>query len=218
MKNNRCQLQGKCVSAFTLLELIIAISIGAVLILLVSFSIRMGFFQTEKGSKWLEEKHRDNSALHFFSQQASSMRNEAIGEEVIFYGDSEKIVFVTPVSLERRYGLGLMMVSYYSEKGDDGVRLNYREKRFIPGEDLNRYKDQRDNIFDNSEEVEIVAWHDDISFQFLGLKEGEGAASDQAGFDWKDIWLVNSLPKAIKITLSEDGESKEMITPVMVMY
>mgnify|MGYP000695831055 CR=1 FL=1 len=116
MKNNKSALRNK--DAFTLLELIIALSIGTVLILLVSFSIRMGFFQMERGSKWLEESHRENSALNFFSQQVSSMRvefslSESSGENVIFNGDSDRIMFVTPISLEKRYGLGLMIASYY---------------------------------------------------------------------------------------------------------
>ena len=37
--------------AFTLLELIIALSIGAALILIVSFSVRAGFFQMERGKQ-----------------------------------------------------------------------------------------------------------------------------------------------------------------------
>ena len=209
-----------CISAFTLLELIIALSIGTVLILIVSFSIRMGFFQMERGSRWLEESHRENSALHFFRQQATSMRSETVGKDVIFDGDSERIVFVTPISLKENYGLGLMMVLYYSEEDDEGVRLNYKEKRFIPGENLSTFKDQITVMFDKSEEVEIVNGYEKISFQFLGEEEGEDkdAASSHSSLDWKGIWIENNLPKAIKIVLLKDGESKEMIAPVMVMY
>ncbi len=210
----------KRISAFTLLELIIALSIGTVLILVVSFSIRMGFFQMERGSRWLEESHRENSALHFLRQQATSMRSETVGEDVIFDGDSERIVFVTPISLKESYGLGLMMVLYYSEEDDEGVRLNYKEKRSIPGENLSTFKDQISLMFGKSEEIEIVNGYEKISFQFLGVEESEDkdAASSHSNHDWKDIWIENKLPKAIKIVLSKDGESKEMIAPVMVMY
>ncbi len=210
----------KRISAFTLLELIIALSIGTVLILVVSFSIRMGFFQIERGSKWLEVSHRENSALHFFRQQATSMRSETVGEDVIFDGDTERIVFVTPISLKESYGLGLIMVLYYSAEDDNGARLNYKEKRFIPGENLGTFKDQFSLMFDKSEEVEIVSGYEKISFQYLGVDESEDkdVTSDNSGFDWKDIWTENSLPEAIKIVLVKDGENKEMIAPVMVMY
>lgn len=206
--------------AFTLLELIIALSIGTVLILVVSFSIRMGFLQMQRGSRWLEESHRENSALHFFRQQVTSMRSETIDEDVIFDGDSERIVFVTPISLKKSYGLGLMMVLYYSEKDGEGVRLNYKEKRFLPDENLSTFKDQISSMFDKSEEVEFVNGYEKISFQFLGVEESEDkdVTSSHSSLDWKDIWIVNSLPKAIKIVLLKDGESKEMIAPVMVMY
>lgn len=220
--NCESQLEYKQISAFTLLELIITLSIGIVLILLVSFSIRMGFFQMERGSKWLEERHRENSALHFFCQQVTSMRNEILDKDVVFDGDKEKVVFVTPLSLEKRYGFGLMMVLYYLEDSDEGVRLNYKEKRFLPGENMDRFKDQSKVMFDNSESIEIVSGYEEVSFRFLGAEDGdngvEGTTSSHSSLDWKEKWLVNSLPNAIKIILSKRGQSKEIIAPVMVMY
>ncbi len=206
--------------AFTLLECIIALSIGAALILIVSFSVRSGLFQMERGSKWLEERHRENSALHFFRQQTSSMRNEVLDEDVIFDGDSEKIMFVTPVSLESRYGQGLMTVLYYLEEDSEGVRLNYKEKRFIPNENLGSFKEQDNMMFENSEKVEIINGYEDIAFQFLGVQDSGDEDTDSRLFsrDWKDIWLQNSLPKAVKIVLLKNGQNKEVIAPVMVMY
>jgi len=207
-----------CISAFTLLELIIAVSIGTVLILLVSFAIRMGFFQMERGSKWLEERYRDNSALFFFHQQATSMREELINKDIVFDGDADRIVFVTPISLERSYGLGLMMVSYYIEEGSEGTRLNYKERQFIPGNNSDTFKDQNVLMFNDSEEVEIVNGYDEISFKYLGLPEDADAASSKSVLEWKDTWLVNSLPKAVKVVLTKDGQSQELIAPVMAMY
>ena len=214
---DECKKQS-CVSAFTLLELIIAISIGTVLILLVSFAIRMGFFQMERGSKWLEERYRDNSALFFFYQQATSMRYELTNKDIIFDGDSDRVVFVTPISLERSYGLGLMMVYYYIEEGNEGIKLNYKERRFIPGKNLDTFKDQNVLMFNGSEVVEIVSGYDEISFKYLSLQEDAGGASSKSALEWKDTWLVNNLPKAVKVVLTKDGKSKELIAPVMVMY
>jgi hypothetical protein len=214
---NECRKQS-CTSAFTLLELIIAISIGTVVILLVSFAIRMGFFQMEKGSKWLEEGYRDNSALFFFHQQISSMRSELINKNIIFDGDSDKIVFITPISLERSYGLGLMMVYYYIEEGNEGFSLNYKEKRFVPGENLSSFKDQNVSMFSDSEFVGIVNGYDKILFQYLVSQEDADATSSESVPEWKDEWIENSLPKAVKIVLTKEGKSQELIAPVMVMY
>ena len=204
--------------AFTLLELIIALSIGAALILIVSFSVRAGFFQMERGSKWLEENYREKSALNFFSQQVSAMRSESSGEEVIFSGDSDRMMFVTPISLERRYGLGLMSVLYYLERDDKGVRLDYKEKRFIPDENIDSFKDQNNTMFDNSEAVMIIDGCEEIAFQFLDVQDSESTASGQHNLDWIDPWLKNNLPKAIRILISKNGQNREMIAPVMVMY
>ena len=206
------------VSAFTLLELIIAISIGTALIMLVSFAVRTGFFQMERGSKWLEEGHRDDSALSFLRQQITSMRHELINKEVIFNGDAGNIVFVTPISLERSYGLGLMMANYYIEDDGGSLRLNYREKRFVPGEDLDRFKDQYALMLSDSDVVEIVNGYDQISFYYLGLKDDKDAASSKPVSEWENEWTANSLPKAIKVVLTRDGQVQELIAPVMVMY
>ncbi len=206
--------------AFTLLEFIIALSIGAALILIVSFSVRGGFFQMERGSKWLEENYREKSALNFFAQQVSSMRSESSGEEVIFGGDSDRIMFVTPISLERRYGLGLMSALYYLERDDKGVRLDYKEKRFIPDGNIDSFKDQNNTMFDNSEAVTIIDGCEEIAFQFLDVQEGEDESTvlSKHNLDWIDPWLKNNLPKAIRILISKNGQNREMIAPVMVMY
>ncbi len=206
--------------AFTLLEFIIALSIGAALILIVSFSVRGGFFQMERGSKWLEENYREKSALNFFSQQVSAMRSESSGEEVIFGGDSDRIMFVTPISLERRYGLGLMSVLYYLERDDKGVRLDYKEKRFIPDENIDSFKDQNNTMFDNSEAVTIIDGCEEIAFQFLDVQEDEDESTvlSKHNLDWIDPWLKNNLPKAIRILMSKNGQNRETIAPVMVMY
>jgi prepilin-type N-terminal cleavage/methylation domain-containing protein len=204
--------------AFTLLELIIALSIGAALILIVSFSVRAGFFQMERGSKWLEENYREKSALNFFSQQVSAMRSESSGEGVIFSGDSDRMMFVTPISLERRYGLGLMSVLYYLERDDKGVRLDYKEKRFIPDENIDSFKDQNNTMFDNSEAVMIIDGCEEIAFQFLDVQDSESTASGQHNLDWIFPWLKNNLPKAVRILISKNGQNREMIAPVMVMY
>lgn len=206
--------------AFTLLELIIALTIGAALIVLVSVSVRMGFFQMGRGNKALEESLREKNAVHFFCQQVSSIRRESLGEEVIFDGDSKKILFVTPMSLEKNYRMGLMTATFFLEKGEKGVKLNYKEKRHIPVENIEKFKGESTTIFDQSESVTIFEGFDEIAFEFLGNEnsEGEGAALDQAVAVWNDSWLEKELPKAIKLVLSKNGVNREVVAPIMVMY
>ena len=87
-----------------------------------------------------------------------------------FDGDSERVVFVTPISLEKSYGLGLMIVSYYVEDSSEGVSLNYKEKRFVPIKSFDTFKDQTISMFDDSDAVEIIKGYEEISFEFLGLE------------------------------------------------
>lgn len=206
--------------AFTLLELIIALSIGAVLILIVSFSVRMGFFHMEKGSNWLDENQRERGASQFFRQQISSMRKENVGDEVIFEGNSDRIVFITPISLEKRYGLGLMTALYYKENDGNEVRLCYKEKRFVPAENIDKFKDKDNTLFEGIEKVTIFDGCEEIIFKFLGEQEGDNEVEDlsHVNSNWKDSWSENSLPRAIKLMMTKNGQNREIIAPVMVMY
>ncbi|MDR4498132.1 MAG: type II secretion system GspH family protein [Candidatus Scalindua sp.] len=206
--------------AFTLLELVIALTIGAALIALVSISVRMGFFQMERGSKMLEVELREKNAMHFFCQQVSSIRMESVGEEVIFTGDSKRILFVTPISLEKSYSMGLMTAMFYQEKGEEGVSLRYREKRHIPADSIDTYKDENATIFDLSDSVSIFEGYDEIIFHFLDSEENEDsdAAFNQPYPVWKDSWIKKDLPKAIKLVMLKNGRSREVVAPIMVMF
>jgi hypothetical protein len=73
-------------------------------------------------------------------------------------------------------------------------------------------------MFEDSEVVEIVNGYSRISFQYLALQEDADATSGVSAPEWKDEWIENSLPGAVKVILSKEGKSQEVIAPVMVMY
>lgn len=207
-------------NAFTLLELIIALSIGTALILIVSLSVKMGFSHMERGTSWIDKNHREKSAIHFFSQQVSSAINKVIEDEVVFQGSSDSLLFVTPISLKKRYGLGLMTVLYSLEEDNRGVGLVYREKRFIPDENTDEFKDGSNIMPDSSDSVVIFEECEEITFEYLDVQgnEIEVATKDKINHEWKETWQENSLPKAVKLTVLKDGQSREIIAPIMVMY
>lgn len=209
----------KSEDAFTLLELIIALSIGVSLVLVVSLSVKMGFLHIQRGSAWLDENHRSKSASQFFFQQVSSMKEESIDEEVIFQGSSDKVLFVTPISLKKRYGLGLMTVLYYQEQDEQGISLNYKEKRFLPDENADKFKDENNAMFDSSDKVTMFEGCEEITFEFLGAQgSGDEVGTNTISNEWTDSWTENSLPRAIKIVMSKNGQSKEILAPVMALY
>ncbi len=212
---------GRKEDAFTLLELIIALTIGTAIIVLVSVSVRMGFFQMGRGSKALEESLREKNAVHFFCQQVASIRSEGNGGEEIFNGDAKNILFVTPMSIEKNYSNGLMTATFFLEKEETGVKLNYKEKRHIPVENVEEFKVEFASIFDQNESITIFKGFDEIVFRFLGSEdsEGDGPTSVKSDAVWKESWLEEEkLPKAIKLVLSKNGINREIVAPIMVMY
>jgi hypothetical protein len=111
-----------------------------------------------------------------------------------------------------------MAVLYYQEKDGDEVRLSYKEKRFVPDENADKFKDENNTMFENSETVTVFDGYEEIAFKFLDAKGNENGALSPTNSNWKDSWSKNSLPRAIKLIVSKNGQNREMIAPVMVMY
>ncbi len=69
INNNSCRDRG-----FTLFELLIAITIGSLLILVSTLALRMGLSNLESGENWLNKTVRTSTRFDFFWQQVSSIR------------------------------------------------------------------------------------------------------------------------------------------------
>ncbi len=115
-----------------------------------------------------------------------------------------------------------MTVLYYQEKDGDEVRLSYKEKRFVPDENADKFKDENNTMFESSKKVTIFNGYEEITFKFLDVPESkdesESDGSNSTNSNWKDSWTENSLPRAIKLIVSKNGQNRELIAPVMVMY
>jgi tartrate dehydratase beta subunit/fumarate hydratase class I family protein len=73
-------------------------------------------------------------------------------------------------------------------------------------------------MFESSKKVTVFDGYEEITFKFLDAKKNENVALNPTTSNWKDSWSENSLPRAIKLIVSKNGQNREMIAPVMVMY
>ncbi|MGR3218646.1 MAG: PulJ/GspJ family protein [Candidatus Anammoxibacter sp.] len=235
-------------SGFTLLEIIIALTIGTVIILVSTTALRIGLSHMSNGEEWLNKMVREATTYDFFWQQVSSIRSIAIPKpaslldsfgddngdkdetviaKIYFKGAIDSVSFITPLSLKRHYGYGLIIATYRLRESDrfDGFDLVYKEKRFNPAV-LSSISEGLLDLEDEIDEVVIFEGCDDIGFEYLK------SAGSTTGFDNESLsniseegsfqeWvgtLENSLPRAIKVVITKEGIEKELIASVMVMY
>lgn len=233
-------------TGFTLIEVIVAITIGTVVIVASTVALRIGLSHLENGEEWLNDSVREATAYDFFWQQVSSIRSIEIpkpahllsrfGDEesdsgrqenkkIYFKGSFDSMSFITPLSLNHHYGYGLVVATYSQKDSYDGVELVYKERRLNPAV-LSSFSDNIFSLEDEKKEVVFFEKCDDIEFEYLRASENatffnsDTLSNFNAGDSYKE-WvgtIENRLPAAIKIIIRKKEEEKELVAPVMVMY
>lgn len=173
---------GSCPLGFTLLELILSITILSMIALIIGSGFRLGLNAWKKGDDEAEavQTMRVLSGLVF--QQLKSIYPYKVKVEdedvVLFKGESDSMIFVT--TLSDPYPGGFKWVRYLHK---DGV-LYYKEG-FLPD------KEVIDNIPGNEEVLE--AYVDEVLFEYYSKDDDE----------WKESWdFSNTLPGALKLKVS----------------
>ncbi len=173
---------GRREGGFTLLELIISITILSLIALIIGSGFRLGLNAWERGDEEVEavQTMRVLSGLIFQQLKSSYPYKIKIDNEemVLFKGDSSSMIFVT--TLADPYPGGFKWVRYLHR---DGV-LYYKEG-FLPDKKL------LDNITGDEEILETEV--EEVSFQYYSKEKNE----------WKESWdFSDRLPGAVKARIS----------------
>lgn len=234
---------------FTLFELLIAIFIGTILIMSSAYAIRMGLFSMEREEIWFNNSTKEKASFDFFWQQVSSLYilkatssnaydkkntpvpspEESKKKEMFYFsGEKELLIFVSPLSLKRHYGQGMIIAHYKIVLRENGkYDLVYTESRVNPA--LVKLFEESENKSGMDKDTTIFFKdYDTISFEYLD-KEETGNEKDFKELDrdsiriegtdlkWKEK-INGKIPKAIKLKVSRYGEEQEIISPIMVTY
>lgn len=229
---------------FTLFELLIAVFISTILIMSGAYAIRMGLFSLEREESWFNDSTKEKAAFDFFWQQVSSLyivkspedkkktdsilKGEKQKETFYFIAENDLLSFVSPLSLKRHYGLGMIVANYKIVIRDNGkYDLIYSESRLNPA--FNNVREQFENRLLTGKDTTVFFNDcDTISFEYLekqgtgsieGIRKPVRSALDKESKDLK--WneeIKGIIPQAIKLIVSKDGNQTEIISPIMVMY
>ena len=193
---------------FTLVELLVSMSILAVVITVVVEAFWLGQRSWERGSEVVEVEQRQRTAIDVISKQLSSAFPVEVNKkesDSAFTGTREEIFFVTtlPMGFERRPGL--FYVGYYLEEaGGGGLNtLKVLQRPYYTGDppDIG----DRDNGFTVLAGLEEVIWGYFSDGEWTSQFKGE----------------YGSLPERVRLTLvlsnGENPESPESRETVIVI-
>ena len=177
-------------AGFTLVELLLALTLLAMLLALAYGGLRASVRATEKGQVILEDSGRIRMAHQFVRKQLNQMLPlafESSGGETdraVFEGEFERIRFVAPMPGYLGFG-GPQVQELAIVSGENGLELVLWHAVLQGFEEANLY--ERDSIL-------LMDQIDSAEFRFLGLTE----SGELTG--WMNSWSTPSvLPLAVSL-------------------
>ena len=189
--NTRRKEQG-----FTLLELLLSITIIALIAVLLLGAFHVGYRAWEKGDAAIESLQRMRGVLELTRRQltaavALGVLPEA-GPQLDFQGSERALRFISTHSLVPGPGSGRIVVNYRAETGPDGRwRLVFHEQSLLQAEDPTRSAEPLPADY-----VELIGGLADIRFEYL--KAGETVGEPV----WSAVWNPEAdgpLPAAVRL-------------------
>lgn len=200
------------VGGFTLIEVMLAITLVALIMGMAYGGFRASIRATTSGEALIEDTNRLRVTHQFVRRQLSQARPLIIeqdendeAEQIRFEGERQRVRFVAPMPGYLSYG-GPYVQQLSLERGNDGLDLVFyfaMLNGYLPGD------------LEASDGVVLMEGLDDGGFFFLGLDE-----EDQTPF-WADFWEHNArLPLAVGLNIDMGRDNglnwPELVTPVLV--
>ena len=190
---------------FTLLELLISLTILGVIVVIMFGAFRIGVRAWEKGEKDVESRQRQRIVLDLMKRQLASTCLREVkdpGQQpLLLQGDNKSIAFVSHIPMAPGNRFGTVYVKYVVKPEDGGKRerLTFCEKNIVllkEGTDTGDLCE--DDFFDLFPGIQSIA------FEYLkGQIDGETS-------QWQQTWdqaMDEGLPRAIRVILKEDVET-----------
>ena len=192
-------------SAFTLLELMVSLTLVGLIAAIIFGSLRIGSRAWERGERDVEAHQKVRIALDLIRRQLASTCVREIqgpGEQpLLLKGDDKSLAFVSHTPLVPGNAFGMVYAVYRVQPGEDhqSERLAFYEKNVVLLE-----KDQDLDDPEEEELFELISEVQSIGFAYLkDQTEGETG-------EWQQTWdpeEEKDFPRAVKVMLTEDAET-----------
>ena len=188
------------VAGFTLLELIISITLVAIIVLIISVAANLGYRSFNSGEKKMNAVERLRSSLTIIDAQIQSgvpLTLEDGGvKQYYFMGEQDSLKFSTNYSI---WGgqRGYVIVNYRVDTDDRGKRTLFASEYKVGME--------------NQKETKLLEGFDEITFDYY-----KQDATEEEG-EWITQWVDEEMmPTRIRINLVRGSNSLSYIMPVRV--
>lgn len=185
-------------AGFTLLELLISITLIAVLLVIIFGAMRLGFRSIDKGQAKIEYLERLRSSLNIIESQIQSNLPLTFTEEgstkYYFQADNNSVRFASNFSIWNGQN-GYVIVSYTIEHDPIGKKSLYAAENIVGTQHENKTK-----LFDNL---------DNIEFEFFG----KDPLKDNA--EWLRQWSNNTaIPEKVRLHIVDGTRSFSLTIPL----
>ncbi len=204
-------------SGFTLLEVIVTLTILGFILLMVSGTFRLGLSSWERGDVIKEDYQKIRMVSQLISRQIKSAipyrikTEKAEGNYLAFDGKAHSLRFVSalPIKARRPEGFVYVVYQFKDEGGKKGRFVLYEEKAL-----------NKDFFEEDLKEDSAVTLFEGISqIRFEYYREADTEKNRQE--EWVEEWNAKEqkeLPKALRMTLTYwNDKDKEESPPITVV-
>ena len=191
--------QLRCRRGFTLLELLISITMLVIIIVMIGGAMRLGSRSVAAGEKRVESLERLRTSLSLMNAQIQSGLPLKVDEQgasrYYFQGDNKSLQLSTNYSI---WGgqRGYVIVNYRVERADSGKETLYASEQIVG--------------IEASRETKLLEAFDDIGFEYFE----KGGPGEEQG-TWVEAWTDDSLiPSKIRLHLLSGMKERWMIIPI----
>jgi len=196
-------------SGFTLLEMVITLTILGFVLLIIFGAFRLGISAWDKGESSREEYQKVRAVLQVVSRQLKSIvpyrvkTEMAEGDYLAFEGGARSLKFVSTLSMRAMQPEGFVYAIYEFRDGGDrnGSLVVYEQRVLI-----------RKNFFEEGPREELgvplIEGISDIQFEYY--REEDPLKNRQEG--WVEAWSAKEekeLPRAIRMTVTYRNRKNE---------
>ncbi len=183
-------------TGFTLMELLISITIISVVIVIIFGSFRLGFKAVEKGESRLEKNRSYTTALGLIKHQINSLYTNEISDKRKYYlkGTAKEMAFISMYSLADMHGKNLTKVKYIIEKSEKNMNVLNIEEQALGMEN-------------NMETHAILTDMEKIAFDYLETVKNDNKMV------WTENWngdKKKAFPLAVRIKCFIDEGNREI--------
>jgi len=202
---------------FTLLEVLVTLTILGLILLIISGAFRLGLSAWEKGEAAREGYDKVRTVSRLVCQQIKSSvpykikTEKAEGDYLGFEGTPHSLKFVSALPIKVKQPQGFVYAIYeFQEGGQDGGRLVYYEQRVL---NKNFFEEKPNEELS----VSLMEGISDVRFEYFRREDKDK--------NWTEGWVENwnakeekELPKSLRMTItSRDKKDGKEETPLTLL-